>query len=49
MQGAQSLSLHSLVCDLNYQPLNEDENEMKIDSHYWTDPNLNPGCIFEPL
>jgi putative protein kinase ArgK-like GTPase of G3E family len=26
------------VCDLICQPLNEDEDEMKIDSHYQTDP-----------
>ena len=38
VQGAESLSLLNLVCDPICQPSNEDENEMKIDSCYWTDP-----------
>ena len=31
--------LPNLVCDQICQPSNEDEDEMKIDSRYWTDPN----------
>ena len=34
------LSLPDLVCDSICQPSNEDENEMKINSHYQTDPYL---------
>ena len=34
----------NLVCDLICKPSNEDENEMKINSHYWTDPNILINC-----
>ena len=38
MQGAEPLFLPDLVCDQICQPSNEDEDEMKIDSCYRTDP-----------
>ena len=38
MQGAELSSLPDLVCDPIFQPSNEDEDEMKMDSCYWTDP-----------
>ena len=41
MQGAEPSFLPNLVCDQICQPLNEDEDEMKIDSRYRTDPELS--------
>ena len=41
MQGAELSFLPDLVCDSICQPLNEDENEMEINSHYQTDPNAS--------
>ena len=38
MQGAEPLFLPDFVCDQICQPSNEDEDEMKINSRYWTDP-----------
>ena len=40
LQGAESSSLLDLVCDPICQPSNEDEDEMKMDSCYWTDPKV---------
>ena len=41
MQGAEPLFLPNLVCDQICQPSNEDEDEMKINSHYQIDPKLS--------
>ena len=38
VQGAKPLFSPDLVCDQICQPSNEDEDELKIDSHYQTDP-----------
>ena len=40
MQGAEPSFLPDLVFVLICQPSNEDEDEMKINSCYWTDPNI---------
>ena len=40
MQGAEPLFLPDLVCDQICQPSNEDEDEMKINSRYRTDPYM---------
>ena len=42
VQGAKPF-LPELVCDQICQPSNEDEDEMKIDSRYRTDPKVT--CI----
>ena len=51
VQGAEPLFLPYLVCDQICQPSNEDEDEMKIDSHYQTDPyssqtHINIPCRY---
>ena len=51
VQGAEPLFLPHLVCDQICQPSNEDEDEMKIDSHYQTDPyssqtHINIPCRY---
>ena len=38
VQGAKPLFSPDVVCDQICQPSNEDEDEMKINSHYQTDP-----------
>ena len=43
-QGVEPSFLPNLVCDQICQPSNEDEDEMKIDSRYRTDPNW--FCMF---